>query len=151
MSTRRTTKLRITEDFAAPPEEVFSLCVSRAGFENAMPPGVRVLAWPEHFVDGAVLDFRWAVAGLELVRWTAVVEDFDDGRAFTDHQVQGPFRFWRHTHVCEPHGDGTRYTDMVEFSTGYGPPGDLVVATMIRLAFGPRLRRMRADLATEHP
>ena len=39
---------------------------------------------------------------------------------------------------------------MVEFSTGYGPPGDLVVATMIRLAFGPRLRRMRADLATEH-
>ena len=74
MSTLRTTKLRITEDFAAPPEEVFSLCVSRAGFENAMPPGVRVLAWPEHFVDGAVLDFRWAVAGLELVRWTAVVE-----------------------------------------------------------------------------
>lgn len=149
MTARRTTKLRITEDFSAPPEKVFALCVSRAGFENAMPPGVRVLAWPDHFADGAVLDLRWDVAGLELVRWTAVVEDFDAGRSFTDRQARGPFRLWRHTHVCEPHGDGTRYTDVVEFSTGYGPPGDLAAATAIRFAFGPRLRRMRADLETE--
>lgn len=144
--TARTTKLRVIEDFAAPPEDVFALCVSRAGFESAMPSGVRVLAWPERFVVGAVMEFHVAVAGLDLVRWKAVLDDVDTGRSFTDRQVRGPFRLWRHTHVCAPHGGGTRYTDVVEFSTGYGPLGDLAAAAALRLAFGPRLRRMRADL-----
>lgn len=144
---RRTTKLRITEHFAAPPRDVFALCVSQAGFESAMPPGVRVLAWPDPFRAGAVMAFHWQVAGLVPVRWIAVIDAHEPEHFFTDLQTRGPLRYFRHTHRCEPEGDGTRYTDELEFSTGFGPLGDLAAATVVRAAFGPRLRRMHADLA----
>lgn len=143
---RRTTKLTITEDFAAPPGDVYALGVSRAGFEAAMPAGVRVLSWPEAFEAGAVLAFQWRVAGLLPLRWIAVIDAHDEGRSFADLQTRGPFRYFRHTHRGVPRGNGTRYTDELEFSTGFGPPGDLVAAAVIRAAFGPRLRRMRAAL-----
>ncbi|WP_017614108.1 SRPBCC family protein [Nocardiopsis salina] len=143
---KRTTTLRVVEQFAAPPELVFALITSRDGFLNAMPPGVEVLAWPEHFGPGEVLDLRWGAAGVHPVRWLAEIDAFEHGRTFSDLQVRGPFRFWRHTHTVEPHNGGTRHTDTVEFSTGFGPAGDLVAAIALRGAFGPRLRRMHADL-----
>ncbi|GAA1469806.1 SRPBCC family protein [Nocardiopsis exhalans] len=144
---RRTTKLRVTEDFAAPPDRVFALIQSEAGFLDAMPPGVEVLHWPERFGQGEVLDLRWGAAGVFPVRWTAVIDAYEEGRSFSDLQVRGPFRYWRHTHTVEPHGSGTRHTDLVEISTGLGPAGDLAAAVGIRGAFGPRLERMHTALA----
>ncbi|MFE9245748.1 SRPBCC family protein [Nocardiopsis sp. NPDC006938] len=143
---RRTTKLRVTEDFDAPPERVFALTLSEAGFVDAMPPGVEVLHWPERFGEGETLDLRWGVAGVYPVRWVAVIDAYEEGRSFSDLQVRGPFRYWRHTHTVEPCGAGARHTDLVEFGTGLGPAGDLAVAIGIRGAFGPRLARMRAAL-----
>lgn len=143
---RRTTVLRVTEDFDAPVERVFALIVDRSAFLDAMPPGVGVRDWPEPFGRGGILDLRWGAAGLAPVRWTAVIDAYEEGRTFSDLQVSGPFRYWRHTHTVEPFGEGTRHTDVVEFSTGLGPVGDLTVAIAIRGAFGPRLRRMRAAL-----
>jgi ligand-binding SRPBCC domain-containing protein len=143
---RRTTKLRVVEDFAAPPERVFALTLSEAGFVDAMPPGVEVLRWPERFGEDEVLDLRWGAAGVFPVRWTAVIDAYEEGRSFSDLQVRGPFRYWRHTHTVEPYGTGTRHTDLVEISTGLGPAGDLAAAIGIRGAFGPRLKRMRAAL-----
>ncbi len=143
---RRTTKLRVVEDFAAPPERVFALTLSEAGFVDAMPPGVEVLSWPGRFGEGEVLDLRWGAAGVFPVRWTAVIDAYEEGRSFSDLQVRGPFRYWRHTHTVEPHAGGTRYTDLVEISTGLGPVGDLAAAIGVRGAFGPRLKRMRTAL-----
>lgn len=148
---RRTTTLRVVEDFAAPPEDVFALEVSREGFENAMPPGVEAVSWPERFATGEALEIRWGAAGLYPVHWVAVIDAFEEDRFFTDRQVRGPFRFWRHTHLVEPHEGGTRHTDVVEFSTGFGPAGDLAAATAIRGGLGPRLKRMHADLANGRP
>lgn len=141
MRPRRTTKLRYTTRFAAPPEEVFALCVSRSGFEAAMPPGVRVHSWPAPFREGAAMSF--SLAGLP---WEALIDAYEEGRSFTDLQTRGPFRYFRHTHLCEPENGGTRYSDHLEFSTGLGPAGDLAAATAIRIAFGPRLSTMRALL-----
>ncbi len=143
---RRTTKLRVVEDFRAPVERVFALIVDESGFLDAMPPGVEVLEWPEPFEAGGVMNLRWGAAGCFPVRWNAVIDAFEAGRSFSDLQVRGPFRYWRHTHRVEPYGSGTRHTDVVEFSTGLGPLVDLSVATALRGAFGPRLRRMRATL-----
>ncbi|GHC73926.1 hypothetical protein GCM10007079_08380 [Nocardiopsis terrae] len=136
----------MVEDFDAPADRVFALILSRAGFLDAMPPGVEVLRWPERFGEGEVLDLRWGAAGFHPVRWTAVIDGYEAGRSFSDLQVRGPFRYWRHTHTVEPHGTGTRHTDLVEISTGLGPAGDLAAAIGIRGAFGPRLRRMHTAL-----
>lgn len=143
---RRTTTLRVTEDFHAPVERVFALIIGEAGFLDAMPPGVEVLEWPEPFEAGRALNLRWGAAGLYPVRWNAVIDAFEAGRSFSDLQVRGPLRYWRHTHRVQPYGSDTRHTDVVEFSTGLGPLGDLAMATALRGAFGPRLRRMRAAL-----
>lgn len=143
---RRTTKLRVIEDFDAPVGRVFALIISEAGFLDAMPAGVRVLNWPTPFREGEVMNLRWGVAGFFPVRWGAVIDSYEADRSFSDLQVSGPFRYWRHTHRVEPYGAGTRHTDVVEFATGLGPAGDLALAIALRGAFGPRLRRMRAAL-----
>ncbi|WP_017604002.1 SRPBCC family protein [Nocardiopsis alkaliphila] len=148
---RRTTTLRVIEDFDAPVERVFALIVSEAGFLDAMPAGVRVLDWPTPFGEGGVMNLRWGVAGFFPVRWRAVVDAYEEGRSFSDLQVNGPLRYWRHTHRVEPHGAGTRHIDVVEFATGLGPAGDLALAVALRGAFGPRLRRMRTTLEDHRP
>lgn len=49
----------------------------------------------------------------------------------------GPLAFFRHDHLFEPVGAGTRMTDVIEFRTRCGP-----VAPLVDLAAGAYLRRL---------
>ena len=75
-------------------------------------------------------------------RWrvTSRITEFDPPRRFVDEMEDaGPFAFFRHEHLFEPVGDGTRMTDVVEFRTRCGP-----VASLADLAAGAYLRRLMA-------
>ncbi|MDQ0030699.1 SRPBCC family protein [Arthrobacter bambusae] len=43
--------------------------------------------------------------------------------SFTDEQVRGPFRFFRHVHEFIPDGGGTLMIDRVEFAAPFGMVG----------------------------
>jgi ligand-binding SRPBCC domain-containing protein len=40
--------------------------------------------------------------------------------SFTDEQIRGPFRYFRHEHLFRPHGAGTLMMDRVSFAAPLG-------------------------------
>ncbi|NYH52821.1 ligand-binding SRPBCC domain-containing protein [Nocardiopsis arvandica] len=142
---RSTSTAVYTALFDAPSDRVFSFCTSRSGFEESMPSGVEVLRWPGRgFAQGEVMVLRWRLAGVLPVRWVGVIESFEDGVRFTDLQLRGLFRYFRHTHSVEPKGAATAYTDRVEFASRLGPAVDrTVLRPVMDRMFLARLARMR--------
>ena len=82
--------------------------------------------------------------------WVARIVEFEPGRHFTDVQVKGPFRHWRHRHEFESapraEADGTFVRDDLEYDVGFGRLGDAVarwfVADRLRHTFQERQRRL---------
>ena len=91
------------------------------------------------------------------VSWVARIVEFEPDRHFTDVQVKGPFRHWRHRHEFESapraEADGTSVRDDLEYDVGFGWFGDAVarwfVADRLRLTFQERQRRLEELL--RHP
>jgi ligand-binding SRPBCC domain-containing protein len=82
--------------------------------------------------------------------WVARIVEFEPGRHFTDVQVKGPFRHWRHRHEFQSarraQADGTLVRDDLEYDVGFGRLGDAVarwfVADRLRHTFQERQRRL---------
>ena len=60
--------------------------------------------------------------GLPL-RMTSRITELDAPHSFTDEQVRGPFRRFKHVHEFSENADGTLMTDRVEFQAPFGPVG----------------------------
>lgn len=58
-------------------------------------------------------------------RWTSLITDWDPPNRFTDIQIRGPYRLWRHTHGFRAESTGTRVSDRVEYALPLGPLGRL--------------------------
>ena len=88
------------------------------------------------------------------VPWVALIEDFRWLQGFCDVQLSGPFRYWRHCHTVQPHGDGTLLHDAVTYELPLGPLGALADKLFVRrqlaAAFRFRHRRTLELLAQEH-
>ncbi len=88
--------------------------------------------------------------------WVARIVEYEPGHHFTDVQVKGPFRHWRHRHGFEPAPldgvDGTIVSDDLEYEVAPGKLGDLLsrwfVAGRLRQTFEERQRRLGALLGT---
>jgi ligand-binding SRPBCC domain-containing protein len=84
------------------------------------------------------------------IPWVARIVEFEPGHHFTDVQVKGPFRHWRHRHAFEAARretvDGTFVRDELEYDVGFGPFGDAVarwfVSGRLRQTFEERHRRL---------
>lgn len=50
-------------------------------------------------------------------RMTSRIVEFDPPRRFVDEMVRGPFTAFRHEHLFEAHGSGTRMTDVITLRT----------------------------------
>ncbi len=82
--------------------------------------------------------------------WVARIVELEPNHHFTDVQVKGPFRHWRHRHGFEPAPlageDGTLVQDDLEYDVGFGKLGDALsrwlVAGRIRQTFEERQRRL---------
>lgn len=142
------TVMRKSSVFPQSPQNVLDLCMSREGFPAMMPDPFE-LQWSstEKGELGGTYDFRWLFKGVLPVRWTAFVDSYTEGREFSDIQMRGMFRYYHHTHTCEPHQDGCFYTDTVVFRSVLGSRLDkLVLLPQLRKLFGFRHQRMSAML-----
>jgi ligand-binding SRPBCC domain-containing protein len=69
---------------------------------------------------------------------TARITAYEPPHRFVDEMVRGPFRSFRHEHLFEPAGAGTRMTDLVTFRMALGPVTELPAGLYLR-----RLLRIR--------
>ena len=114
-----TSTFRMVTDMDAPVEVCFDLSRSIDLHLESM------LASDERAVGGVTSGL---ICGGEEVTWqarhfgvtwrmTSRIVEFDPPRRFVDEMVRGPFTAFRHQHLFEAHGSGTRMTDVVTFGT----------------------------------
>lgn len=103
-----------------PAETVYAWHLRPGALERLLPPwsGVRVVHRSGTVAGGGEVELSVPAFGRRF-RWLARHETVEQGRAFADVQIEGPFRSWRHTHRVHADGDGCILEDQVEF----GPPG----------------------------
>lgn len=85
-------------------------------FERLTPPWehVKMMCGDPKIENGARVSLE-IDAGPAKVNWLAEHCDVQPGREFTDVQVKGPFKFWKHKHLFEKTNDGCLLTDSIQF------------------------------------
>ena len=122
-----------------PPQDVFAWHTREGAFERLAPPwaDVRVRERKGTIRDGDEVLFDIA-KGPARFTWRARHREFQEGRRFTDEQVEGPFRRWVHKHHFEADGEGgTRVLDEIEWEVGDSP----AVAALTTPVVQPDLER----------
>ena len=134
LKTMRTRTFHREQEIPAAPEEVFDF------FADAQNLGLLTPSWmhfkmlaqsyPEIQV-GTMFHYQLAWNGLPI-RWTTRIEDWRPPASFVDVQLQGPYRFWRHTHIFDASEDGTLMRDKVEYAVPMGFLGDILIGWLVR-------------------
>jgi ligand-binding SRPBCC domain-containing protein len=121
---------------------VFDWHEAPGAFERLTPPGepVRVLSHEGGIKDGARVSLRVGPWPFSLA-WNLEHRDYRRGESFTDQQLTGPFRFWKHVHRMIPEGPDTcRLVDTIEYELPLGWAGRLVGQVLMQR----KLRRLFA-------
>lgn len=102
--------------------EVFPIFADAANLELLTPPWLRfeiVTPRPVHMQAGTRIDYRLRVHGIPL-RWRSEITVWEPPFLFTDEQLQGPYRLWKHDHIfCEKDG-GTLCIDSIQYAVAGG-------------------------------
>ena len=126
-----------------PPERLFDLARSiDVHVDSQKGSGERAVAGVTSGLIGQGQEVTWRARhfGLPLTM-TSRVTAVDFPRSFTDEQVRGPFRSFRHVHEFEPAPGGSIMTDRVEFSAPFGLLGRAAEMLVLR----PYLQRLIRD------
>ena len=138
-----------------PADALWRWHVAPGAFERLTPPWqeVRIEDPGEGVTEGSKVVLA-VKTGPVWQRWVALHKDIEEGRAFTDEQLEGPFASWVHTHRFEP--DGAERSTLVD-SIRYAPPlgalgrifgGGIMRSTLDRL-FAYRHDVTRGDLESQ--
>ncbi|MGX9348284.1 SRPBCC family protein [Microbacterium sp. KNMS] len=131
-------RFTIVTDTAFPPERLFAVSLDVDAHVASMASS------RERAIGGVTAG---SIGLGETVTWrawhfgvpwtmTSVITELEEGVRFVDEQMRGPFRRFRHVHVFEPHGAGSRMIDEIELAS------PVLGAIAERLVLVPYLRRL---------
>jgi ligand-binding SRPBCC domain-containing protein len=115
-----------------PIQEVFPFFANAENLNTVTPPWLNfeiLTPLPIEMKVGTIVDYRLRLHGLPI-RWRSQVTEWDPPNKFTDVQIHGPYRIWKHEHFFTAEGTRTRMTDRVE----YAVPG-WIFAPMVHSLF----------------
>lgn len=125
-----------------PIERVFGFFSNAANLNQITPAWLDfkiITPMPVKMRPGALLEYRLKLRGLPI-RWLTEITLWEPPHKFVDHQLQGPYRKWIHTHSFEEEDDGTIVRDQVEYEIF----GWIVEPLIYRLFVGPDVERVFA-------
>ena len=117
-----------------PLAEVFAFFSEAANLERITPPWLRFQLLDREAIEmgpGTLIDYRLRLRGLPL-RWSSLIETWEENHRFVDQQLRGPYRFWRHEHVFSETASGTRVQDRVDYLLPMGRLGRLAALATVR-------------------
>jgi uncharacterized protein len=111
------TTLSCEQWVSGPLDEVFAFFADAHNLERITPPFLRFFVHSmttPAIQQGTEITYRLRLHGLPI-SWTSRVEDWEPPYGFTDVQIRGPFRLWRHRHEFLAAQQGTRIRDTVHY------------------------------------
>ncbi len=106
-------------NYFADPKNLNEITPPDMNFEIVSGGDVRMYA-------GQIILYRVEfVRGLRSL-WLTEITHVREGAYFVDEQRIGPYRFWYHEHIFQPHEDGVIMTDHVTYAVPFAPLGDLI-------------------------
>ena len=113
--------------------EAFAFFANAENLNRITPPWLRfriLTPVPINMGEGTEIDYALRLHGLP-VRWKSRIQDWNPENGFTDVQMRGPYRSWKHQHRLYPTGsNGTLVEDQVEYRV---PGGRLIHRLFVRL------------------
>lgn len=115
------------------PEKVFPFFSEAKNLETITPPWlnfhIQKTSTPE-IAKGTLIDYKLRIKGVPA-HWKTLISRWEQGRAFVDEQLKGPYKTWHHTHEFLPLNGGTLMQDRVIYRMPFGPLGDVVRKIMV--------------------
>lgn len=132
------------------PEDVFPFFSDALNLEQITPLWLRfrvLTPGPIEVGEGTLIDYRLQLHGVPLW-WHTRITGWDPPHRFSDEQISGPYRVWKHLHTFEPLEAGrTLARDRVEYRIRGGRAAQalaqrVLVERDLRAIFEYRRRRL---------
>ncbi|MFZ9596250.1 MAG: TIGR01777 family oxidoreductase [Bdellovibrionia bacterium] len=117
-----------------PIESVFEFFSDARNLEKITPPWLhfKILGQSsEQIQAGTTIDYQLKLHGIPL-RWRTEISSWNPPHEFTDTQLKGPYRVWKHTHRFSPLRGGTLMEDRVLYQIPMGYLGKLVAGSWVK-------------------
>jgi len=82
--------------------------------------------------EGQTIQYKVAPILKIPLTWHTKITNVDEPRSFTDQQMRGPYKLWRHKHTFQDMGDHVIMIDELEYAIGYGIIGDIAYKLYVR-------------------
>jgi ligand-binding SRPBCC domain-containing protein len=86
----------------------------------------------EGIYEGMLIDYRVKPMLGIPVRWQTEISDVKENYSFTDEQLTGPYKIWKHTHTFTAKEDGVLMTDVIQYELPLGWLGKIVEKIIVR-------------------
>ncbi len=141
-----------------PIQEAWAFFSSPRNLEKMTPPsmGFRIVSLPsETLYEGEIVEYSVKVFPGVWIPWVSEIKALKEGESFVDDQISGPFKFWHHRHSFEEKEGGTLVKDLIHYSVGFGPFGEmarhLVVKNQLEEMFEHRRVTLEAKFGRATP
>jgi ligand-binding SRPBCC domain-containing protein len=113
-------------------EETFLFFADAHNLDSITPPWLQfriVTHDPIVIRQGTLIDYSLRLHRFPMA-WRSCIEEWSPNHKFTDVQVRGPYKSWRHEHFFKDIGEGkTRVEDRVSYQV---PGGSLIHRAFVR-------------------
>lgn len=129
-------------------ERLFDFLIRPANIIKIAPPAaeLKFLDAPEILELGCRFEFQVTAVG-PAQRMTHEVTQFEPSSGYTESQISGPLKLYRHEHILEFEGETlTRVVDRIEFEPPGGLAGFLITEQWIRKSFDTGFEHRHVEL-----
>jgi len=85
----------------------------------------------EHIFKGMTIDYKVSpLLGIPM-NWQTLITEVNEEKDFTDTQVKGPYKLWRHFHEFIPNEAGVLMKDTVDYELPFGIIGDITNSILV--------------------
>lgn len=143
-----------TQWLPIPVSEAWDFFSSPRNLEKMTPPGMgfEIVSLPsETLYEGEIIEYKVKALPGVWIPWVSEIKALDEGKSFVDDQISGPFKFWHHRHSFEEKDGGTVVGDLIHYSVGFGPFGEIARHLVVKNQLAEMFAFRRATLEKKFP
>jgi ligand-binding SRPBCC domain-containing protein len=127
-------RLRREQFVPRPLEEVFEFFSDARNLQKITPSWLSFQVLTSGKIDirtGTLLDYLLQWYGFPI-KWQTEIVTWNPPHDFTDVQIRGPYKLWRHTHTFTAETGGTQMVDLVNYELPLGILGAMARTLAVR-------------------